>query len=337
MAASTMESPTTLSRNSEPSPTSSRGSGNTSSTASSARIGPPAAMRPSTGTKVGSGSASEPATSVSTGGLEVSSAERTSPARGRFGSRRRYPFFASVRNWWPTDEVDVRPTASPISRMLGGYPRLVTDARITSRMVRWRGVSVDSADRKGRSESASGVSLSLIRPNVAPLRRDIKHVFEVCRVLLVQGSSKPVGAPFYRLRRVQQFDHMFGIRTHYRLCFEQVIDYKPTGGTHMMPTEMISPSAPIRLRPIQVRPPARRGGHRGPQPCRPVAASPRYRGTGVLMSTASHRPRPITPATTVALAMVAAGITVWLGVVAHFGGMFHAAPEQAAVQMPART
>jgi hypothetical protein len=141
---------------------------------------------------------------------------------------------------------------------------------------------------------------------------------------------------FYRLQRVQQFDHMFGIRTHYRLCFEQVIDYKPTGGTHMMPIETISPSAPIGVRPVQVRPPARRGGHRGPQPSRPMAAPPRYRGTGVLMSTASHRPRPITPATTVALALVAAGITVWLGFVAHFGGMLHAGPEKAAVQLPDR-
>ena len=75
----------------------------------------------------------------------------------------------------------------------------------------------------------------------------------------------------------------------------------------MMPIETISPTAPIRVRPVQVRPPARRGGHRGPQPSRPAAAPPRYRGTGVLMSTASHRPRPITPATTVALALVAAG------------------------------
>ena len=54
------------------------------------------------------------------------------------------------------------------------------------------------------------------------------------------------------------------------------------------------------------------------------------------MSNASHRPRPITPATTVALAMVAAGITVWLGFVAHFGGMLHSGPEKAAVQMPDR-
>src|SRR6201996_5616711 len=110
--------------------------------------------------------------------------------------------------------------------MLGGYPRLVTDARITSRMVRCRGVSVDSADREGRSESASGVLLSLIWPNVAGFRQDIKHVFEVCRVLLVRRPAKAVGGGFYRLHRVQQFDHMFGFRTHYRLCFEQVIDYK---------------------------------------------------------------------------------------------------------------
>jgi hypothetical protein len=35
--------------------------------------------------------------------------------------------------------------------------------------------------------------------------------------LPVWWSPKTVGAPFYRLQRVQQFDHMFGIRTHYRL------------------------------------------------------------------------------------------------------------------------
>ena len=147
-----------------------------------------------------------------------------------------------------------------------------------------------------------------------------------------------VGGPSYGLRHVQQFDHMFGIRTHYRLLFEQVIDRKPTGGPHMMPIETISPRASIRVRPVQVRPASRGGrpGSRGPQPSRPVASPPRYRGTGVLMSTVSHRPRPITPATTVALALVAAGITVWLGFVAHFGGMLHAGPEKAAVQMPDR-
>jgi hypothetical protein len=54
------------------------------------------------------------------------------------------------------------------------------------------------------------------------------------------------------------------------------------------------------------------------------------------MSSASHRPRPITPATTVALAMLAAGITVWLGFVAHLGGMLHAGPQQANAPMPDR-
>lgn len=46
-----------------------------------------------------------------------------------------------------------------------------------------------------------------------------------------------------------------------------------------------------------------------------------YRGTGVLMSRASHRRRPITPLTTIGLALVAAAITVWLGVVAQLGGV----------------
>jgi hypothetical protein len=150
--------------------------------------------------------------------------------------------------------------------------------------------------------------------------------------------KKLVGGSPYGHRHVQQFDHMFGFRTHYRLVFEQVIDHEPTGGTHMMHIETISRSPQTRVRPVQVRPAGRAGrpGSNGPQPSRPIAAPPRYRGTGVLMSNASHRPRPITPATTVALAMVAAGITVWLGFVAHFGGMLHSGPEKAAVQMPDR-
>src|SRR6201996_8808683 len=107
----------------------------------------------------------------------------------------------------------------------------------------------------------------------------------------------------------------------------------------MMPIETISPRPPVRVRPAQVRPAAGRDGRpgpRGPQPSGPAAARPRSRGTGVLMSTAPHRPRPITPATTVALSLVAAGITVWLGFVAHFGGMLHAGPEKAAIQLPDR-
>ena len=108
--------------------------------------------------------------------------------------------------------------------MLGGYPRLVTEARMTSRIVRCRWVSPESPDRALRPGSASGVSLSLIRTNVAASHLDIKHVFEACRLFTAAVAQKVVGAMPYRLLRVQQFDHMFGIRTHYRLRFEQVID-----------------------------------------------------------------------------------------------------------------
>ena len=73
--------------------------------------------------------------------------------------------------------------------------------------------------------------------------------------------------------------------------------------------------------------PVARPGHRPadlrrrPRSTRPGGAPLRYRGTGVLMSRASHRPRPITPTTTVVLALLAAAITVWLGLVAQVGGV----------------
>ncbi|HEU0191390.1 MAG TPA: hypothetical protein VFR17_08980 [Mycobacterium sp.] len=56
-----------------------------------------------------------------------------------------------------------------------------------------------------------------------------------------------------------------------------------------------------------------------PRSMGPAGAPVRYRGTGVLMSQTAHRRRPITPATTVVLALLAAAITVWLGFVADFG------------------
>ena len=68
----------TSSRNSVPSPTSCLGSGKTSSILSSARIGPPAAIRPTTGTYVAVGIASP--TPVSSN--DVSSAGRDRPAGG---------------------------------------------------------------------------------------------------------------------------------------------------------------------------------------------------------------------------------------------------------------
>lgn len=60
------------------------------------------------------------------------------------------------------------------------------------------------------------------------------------------------------------------------------------------------------------------GRVRPPSP-RPGGAPLRYRGGGVAMSRATHRRRGITPATTVGLALLAALITVWLGLVAQFG------------------
>ena len=73
-------------------------------------------------------------------------------------------------------------------------------------------------------------------------------------------------------------------------------------------------------RPAARRIPARAATRR-PRRSRPDGAPLRYRGTGVLVSRASHRRRPITPATTVALALIAAAITVWLGLVAQSGGV----------------
>ncbi|MEB3022494.1 LysM peptidoglycan-binding domain-containing protein [[Mycobacterium] crassicus] len=68
---------------------------------------------------------------------------------------------------------------------------------------------------------------------------------------------------------------------------------------------------------------------------RPSGAPLGHRGTGVSMSRAAHRPRPITPATTVVLALIAAAFTVWLGLVAQLGGATAggapAVPEQLGV------
>ncbi len=72
---------------------------------------------------------------------------------------------------------------------------------------------------------------------------------------------------------------------------------------------------------------------RRPQTRRPAGAPLGHHGTGVLMSRASHRRRPITPVTTVVLALIAAAITVWLGLVAQVGG---AGQTETAVQVPTR-
>lgn len=84
------------------------------------------------------------------------------------------------------------------------------------------------------------------------------------------------------------------------------------------PEVQAPPTARPRIRPAYDR-------RRSRSTC-PGGASVRYSGTGVLMSRASHRRRPITPGTTVLLALVAAGITVWLGLVAQFGGVVGTSP-----------
>lgn len=87
--------------------------------------------------------------------------------------------------------------------------------------------------------------------------------------------------------------------------------------------------------------PARRTSQVRPGPVRPVVAPMRYRGSGVVVSDARHPSRPrVGTAMTVAVAIVAALITVWLGWLAHLGGVSTSAsaagirtagPEQLAV------
>jgi hypothetical protein len=91
------------------------------------------------------------------------------------------------------------------------------------------------------------------------------------------------------------------------------------------PTELVvRPMRPVR----RTAPDARRR----PRGQRPSGAPLQYRGTGVLMSRASHRRRPVTPLATVLLALVAAAITIWLGLVAQLG----AGQESPAHPAPAR-
>ncbi|MCW2561483.1 MAG: LysM protein [Mycobacterium sp.] len=82
----------------------------------------------------------------------------------------------------------------------------------------------------------------------------------------------------------------------------------------------------VVVRPVR---PVRTAARRRPASSRPAGSPLRYHTTGVLMSRASHRRKPITPVTTVVLALVAAAITVWLGLVAQLG-----APADAAEPVP---
>ncbi|HET9563488.1 MAG TPA: LysM peptidoglycan-binding domain-containing protein [Mycobacterium sp.] len=95
---------------------------------------------------------------------------------------------------------------------------------------------------------------------------------------------------------------------------------------------LAGPAARRSYRAPQARRPYRAAqARRRPGRARPGGTPMRYRGPGVVMSRASHRRRPITPATTVGLALLAALITVWLGVVAQFGGIVGTSGSSAAV------
>ncbi|GAA2837004.1 hypothetical protein GCM10020220_027380 [Nonomuraea rubra] len=129
MAASIIESPRTRRPNTVPRPVRSRGRVSASSRCSSARIGVPAAMSPTTGTLTRSPAGSDAAarrngrTSI---GLVTAVLRRSSPRSSR------------LLRCFDTDEDDLSPTARPSSRVLGGYPYLATQSRIVARIRCWR-------------------------------------------------------------------------------------------------------------------------------------------------------------------------------------------------------
>ena len=82
----------------------------------------------------------------------------------------------------------------------------------------------------------------------------------------------------------------------------------------------------LAIRAIGHRPARSAYGRRHPAPTRPAVAAMAFRGSGVAMSRAEHRHRPVSAAVTIALAGMAALITIWLGVVAHAGGIAGPAP-----------
>ena len=75
---------------------------------------------------------------------------------------------------------------------------------------------------------------------------------------------------------------------------------------------------------------------RRPGPSRPAGTPLRYYGTGVAMSAAPHRRRPVTVATTIGLALAAGLITLWLGLVAQLGELFNGDSADSPAQLPNR-
>lgn len=115
----------------------------------------------------------------------------------------------------------------------------------------------------------------------------------------------------------------------------QLIGHRLVQWQQIWPQEAARPSRPTeRSLQQRVRPASARTGR--PAPAGPVLAPLRYHGTGVAMSRVVHpRRRPVSTTVTIALAALAALITVWLGSIAQFSGDRAAAtaavPEQLAV------
>jgi hypothetical protein len=104
----------------------------------------------------------------------------------------------------------------------------------------------------------------------------------------------------------------------------------------------LSPRPSSVRRPVNGPVPGPRLGSHGPsRPRRPASSRPavaplRYYGTGVAMSAAAHRRRPVTIATTVGLAVVAGLITLWLGLVANLGQALNGGTPGSAAGIPDR-
>ncbi|MCH9641042.1 MAG: LysM peptidoglycan-binding domain-containing protein [Actinomycetia bacterium] len=94
--------------------------------------------------------------------------------------------------------------------------------------------------------------------------------------------------------------------------------FEPEFGREVLDSELGREARATAVEVPRLRPSA---APRRPRLSRPAGAPLRHTGTGVLVSRASHRPRPVTPATTVVLALIAGAITLWLGLVAQFGGV----------------
>lgn len=118
---------------------------------------------------------------------------------------------------------------------------------------------------------------------------------------------------------------------------DRQIDRQLAQWAQVWPREAARVSDPVRPteRPLtRPRPGSGRAGR--PGPAGPAIAPLRYAGTGVTMSRAGHPPRrTVSTTVTVALAAMAALITVWLGSIAHFSSEQSSAavsvPEQLAV------